>query len=117
VPLGLRRALWSRDRGCMFPVAPASPRQNAYAERLIGSIRRELLDHVVVLDDRHLRRLLKTYLAYYNQWCTHRSLDGDAPESRSVHQAQPARTAELPAVHGLHHYYLPGAACIFGTHR
>jgi transposase InsO family protein len=90
--------------------APASPWQNAYAERLIGSIRRELLDHVVVLNDRHLRRLLKTYLAYYDQWRTHRSLDGDAPDSRPVRQAQPARTSELAAVRGLHHYYLPEAA-------
>jgi len=90
--------------------APASPWQNAYVERLIGSIRRELLDHVVVQNERHLRRLLKTYIAYYNQWRTHRSLDGDAPDSRPDHQAQPARTAELPAVHGLHHYYLPEAA-------
>ncbi|MDH3420958.1 MAG: integrase core domain-containing protein [Gammaproteobacteria bacterium] len=90
--------------------APSSPWQNAYAERLIGSIRREMLDHVVVLNDRHLRRLLKTYVAYYNRWRTHRSLEGDAPDSRPVLPAQPARIAELPAVHGLHHYYLPEAA-------
>ena len=90
--------------------APASPWQNAYVERLIGSIRRELLDHVVVLDERHLRRLLKTYFAYYNRWRTHRSLDGDAPDSRPVLRAQPAAAVESPAVYGLHHYYLPEAA-------
>ena len=90
--------------------APGSPWQNAYAERVIGSIRREMLDQVVVVNERHLRRLLKTYFAYYNLWRTHRSLEGDAPDSRPVRPARPARTAELPAVHGLHHYYLPKAA-------
>jgi len=90
--------------------APASPWQNAYAERLIGSIRRELLDHVVVLNERHLRRLLETYVAYYNRWRTHRSLEGDAPDTRPVRPASPARITEIPAVKGLHHYYLPEAA-------
>lgn len=90
--------------------APASPWQNAYAERLIGTIRRELLDHVVILNERHLRRLLKTYVAYYNRWRTHRSLEGDAPDTRPVRRAAPARTAEISAVRGLHHYYLPEAA-------
>ena len=93
-----------------FESAPASPWQNAYAERLIGTIRRELLDHVVVLNERHLRRLLKSYVAYYNQWRTHRSLEGDAPDTRPVRLASPARIAEFPAVQGLHHYYLPEAA-------
>ena len=90
--------------------APASPWQNAYVERLIGSIRRELLDHVVVLNERHLRRLLKTYGDYYHQWRTHWSLEGDAPDTRPVRPASPARIAEIPAVRGLHHYYLPKAA-------
>jgi transposase InsO family protein len=90
--------------------APASPWQNAYAERLIGSIRQEMLDHVVIMNERHLRRLLKTYMAYYNEWRTHRSLDGDAPEPRMVRSAGPEEIAEIPAVHGLHHYYLPRAA-------
>jgi hypothetical protein len=69
--------------------APASPWQNAYAERLIGTIRRELRDHVIVLNERHLRRLLKTYVAYYNRWRTHRSLEGDAPDTRPVRPASP----------------------------
>jgi transposase InsO family protein len=73
--------------------APASPWQNAHAERLIGTIRRELLDHVVVLNERHLMRLLKTYSAYYNRWRTHRSLEGDAPDTRPVRPAVPARIA------------------------
>ena len=90
--------------------APASPWQNAYAERLIGSIRREILDHVVVLNEGHLRRLLETYSAYYNQWRTHRSLEGDAPDLRPVRRAGTKEIAEFPAVHGLHHYYLPKAA-------
>jgi putative transposase len=89
--------------------APASPWQNAYVERLIGTIRRELLDNVVVLNERHLRRLLKTYLTYYNEWRTHRSLDGDAPNTRPVRLAERARVVEFPAVYGLHHYYLPQA--------
>lgn len=90
--------------------APASPWRNAYAERLIETIRRELLDHVVVLNERHLRRSLKSYLAYYNRWRTHRSLLGDAPDTRPVRPASPARIAEIPAVRGLHRYYLPKAA-------
>lgn len=91
-------------------IAPASPWQNAYAERLIESIRREMIDHVVVLNERHLTRLLKTYVAYYNQWRTHRSLQGDASDTRPIRPASRARTAEVPAVRGLHDYYLPEAA-------
>ena len=90
--------------------APASPWQNPYVERVIGSIRRQLLDHVVVLSERHLKRLLSTYLDYYHPWRTHQSLDGDAPDHRPVRSAKPTQIAEFPAVHGLHHYYLPKAA-------
>lgn len=90
--------------------APGSPWQNAYVERLIGTVRRELLDNMVVLNERHLRRLLKSYLAYYNEWRTHRSLEGDAPDVRVVRSSESARVVEYPAVHGLHHYYLPEAA-------
>jgi hypothetical protein len=64
--------------------APRSPWQNAFAERLIGSIRRECLDHVVVLNERHLRRLLKKYVAYYHGSRTHLALKKDAPEPRAV---------------------------------
>jgi putative transposase len=89
---------------------PGSPWQNAYVERLIGTIRRELLDNVVVLNEQHLRRLLKSFVTYYNEWRTHRSLDGDAPDVRAVRPTEPAKVVEFPAVHGLHHYYLPDAA-------
>ena len=90
--------------------APASPWQNAYVERVIGSLRRELLDHVIILNERHLKRLLSTYLDYYHPWRTHRSLNQDAPDGRRVRSAELGQVAEFPAVQGLHHYYLPRAA-------
>ena len=90
--------------------APGSPWQNAYVERLIGSIRRELLDNVVVLNEKHLRRLLDSYVAYYNEWRTHRSLLGDSPDRRPIRRADASDVTELSAVSGLHHYYLPAAA-------
>src|ERR1700741_3640837 len=74
------RAMGIRDK----PIAPASPWQNGFAERLIGSIRRECLDHIIVLGEAHLRRSLKSYARYYNDVRTHRSLDKDAPVSRAV---------------------------------
>ena len=89
---------------------PASPWQHAYVERLIGSIRRELLDHVVVLNERHLTRLLCCYFDYYHQWRTHRSLDMDAPHGRAVQSVDSCKIIEFPAVQGLPHYYLPQAA-------
>jgi transposase InsO family protein len=63
------------------PIAPGSPWQNGYAERLIGSIRRECTDHVVAFGAEHLRRVLQSYARYYNMWRTHRALDKDAPRS------------------------------------
>jgi transposase InsO family protein len=63
-----------RDR----PIAPRSPWQNAYVERLIGTIRRECLDHIIVFGETHLRRIVGAYAAYYNESRTHRSLDKDA---------------------------------------
>ena len=72
------RAMGVRDK----PTAPASPWQNGFVERLIGSIRRECLDHIIVLDKMHLRRILKSYADYYNSVRTHRSLNKDAPVSR-----------------------------------
>jgi transposase InsO family protein len=74
------RAMGIRDK----PTAPASPWQNGFAERLIGSIRRECVDHFIVLGEAHLRRILQAYAAYYNEIRTHRSLDKDAPVSRPV---------------------------------
>ena len=92
------------------PVAPRSPWQNPYVERVIGSIRRECLDHAVVLSERHLKRLLRGYLAYYHQWRPHRSLEMDSPNGRSVHSPELGEIIEFPTVHGLHHYYLRNAA-------
>jgi len=90
--------------------APASPWQNPYVERVIGSIRRELLDHVVILNEKHLKRLLTAYLDYYHPWRPHRALADDAPDHRLVRPAKPAQVVDFPAVHGLHHYYLPKVA-------
>jgi transposase InsO family protein len=92
------------------PTAPRSPWQNPYAERVIGSIRRECLDHVIVLNERHLKRILSSYFAYYHQWRPHRSLEMDSPDGRSVHSPEQGEIIEFPAVHGLHHYYLRSAA-------
>lgn len=88
--------------------APRSPWQNAFVERLIGSIRRECLDHVVVLNERHLRRLLNRYLTYYHWSRTHLALAKDAPEPRRI-MSQGAILA-IPQVGGLHHRYERRAA-------
>jgi hypothetical protein len=77
------RTMGIRDK----PTAPASPWQNGFAERQIGSIRRECLDHVIVLGEAHLRRILKNYADYYNGVRTHRSLNKDAPVSRPVQRS------------------------------
>ncbi|MFC1680533.1 integrase core domain-containing protein [Pseudomonadota bacterium] len=90
--------------------APASPWQNAYAKRVIGTLRRELLDHVIVLNERHLKRLMSSYLDYYQSGRTHQSLDRDTPDGRHVRAAEPCNVVESPVVHGLHHVYLPKAA-------
>ncbi len=90
--------------------APASPWQSPYVERLIGSLRRELLDHVIIIDAHHLKRLLSSYFAYYHPWRTHQSLHGDAPDGRPIRPAQPGNVIESPDVCGLHHHYLPAAA-------
>jgi hypothetical protein len=74
------RAMGIRDE----PIAPASPWQNGFAERLIESLRRVCLDHIIVLGEEHLRRILKNYAAFYNGVRTHRSLQKDAPVSRPV---------------------------------
>jgi transposase InsO family protein len=94
------RAMGIRDK----PIAPASPWQNGFAERLIGSIRRECLEHVVVLGEAHLRRSLKTYAAYYNGVRTHRSLHKDAPVSRPVQRS--GVISSHTVLGGLHHHYV-----------
>ena len=91
-------------------IAPRSPWQNAYAERVIGSIRRECLDYVVVIGERHLLRILSTYVAYYNGVRTHLSLIKDAPEPRSVQSPSQGTVLELSRVGGLDHEYVRRAA-------
>ena len=90
--------------------AAQSPWQNPFAERLIGSIRRECLDHVVVLGDRHLRRILTAYLAYYHRTRTHLSLDKDAPNGRRIELPSLGPILSIPEVGGLHHRYIRRAA-------
>jgi len=94
------RAMGIRDK----PIAPASPWQNGFAERLIGSIRRECVDHIIVLGEAHLRRILKSYARYYNETRTHLALDKDAPVSRPVQRTGVVRS--LAILGGLHHHYL-----------
>ena len=94
------RAMGIRDR----PTSPRSPWQNGYAERLIGSIRRECVDHVVVLGERHLCHVLQSYLQYYNETRTHLSLDKDAPIPRAVEAV--GRILSRPVLGGLHHQYV-----------
>ncbi len=84
---------------------PRSPWQNGLIERLMGSIRRELLDHVVVLDERHLERLLTAYFAYHGRTRTHLALDKDAPDGREVMGPELGEVIALPEVGGLHHRY------------
>jgi putative transposase len=91
-------------------IAPRSPWQNPYVERLIGSIRRECLDHVIVLHERHLRRLLTGYFHYYHRWRTHRALDMDCPVPRPVQRPEVGLIHEVPEVGGLHHHYERRAA-------
>jgi putative transposase len=90
--------------------APHSPWQNPFAERLIGSIRRECLDHVLVLGESHLRRILARYFSYYHRARTHLSLDKDAPDIRPVELPEAGGIMELPEVGGLHHRYVRQAA-------
>ena len=94
------RAMGIRDK----PIAPASPWQNGFAERLIGSIRRECVDHIVVLGEAHLRRILESYACYYNDIRTHRSLDKDAPAFRPIQRI--GNIASHAILGGLHHHYV-----------
>src|SRR5450759_2802034 len=86
------------------PTAPASPWQNGFAERLIGSIRRECLDHIIVLGKKHLRRILKNYADYYNGVRTHRSFNKDAPVSRQVQRSGVINSRAI--LGGLHRQYV-----------
>jgi transposase InsO family protein len=86
-------------------IAPRSPWQNPYVERLIGSIRRELLSHVIVLNEAHLRRLLQSYVDYYHRFRTHLALAMDCPEPRPVHPPACGKVIAVPEVGGLHYHY------------
>jgi transposase InsO family protein len=94
------RAMGIRDK----PTAPASPWQNGFAERLIGSIRRECVDHFIVLGEAHLRHILRTYARYYNHIRTHWSLDKDTPVYRPVQRIGSINSHAI--LGGLHHHYV-----------
>ena len=93
------RAMGIRDK----PIAPASPWQNGCVERLIGSIKRECADHIIVLGEAHLRRILKSYACYYNATRTHLALEKDAPVSRPIQRT--CVIGSLAILAGLHHHY------------
>jgi len=113
-----------RDRDCRFGklliknvfdfgineilTAYRSPWQNGYVERVIGSIRREFLDHIIILNENHLRNLLKEYFHYYNYQRTHLGLDKDSPESRLVQVI--GKIERIPVANGLHSYYFRNAS-------
>jgi transposase InsO family protein len=92
------RAMGIRDR----PTAPASPWQNGFAERLIGSIRRECVDHIIVLGEMHLRRVLKSYADYYNSVRTHRSLIQGRAGHSPINESE--ASYHTPS-RGFHHHY------------
>jgi transposase InsO family protein len=94
------RAMGIRDK----PIAPASPWQNGFAERLIGSARRDCVDHLIVISEAHLRRILRAYACYYNDIRTHWSLAKDAPVSRPIQQTGSIRAQAI--LGGLHHHYV-----------
>ncbi len=90
--------------------APQSPWQNPYAERVIGSIRRECLDHMVILGELHLKRILTSYAEYYHSVRTHLSLEKDTPHGRLIQSPEQGKIVELKRVGGLHHEYVRMAA-------
>jgi transposase InsO family protein len=97
---GKDRAMGIRDR----PISPGSPWQNAYVERLIGTVRRECLDRILVFGEAHLRQILSTYAAYYNEVRTHLALDKDAPLGRAVQRS--GAIVAIPILSGLYHHYV-----------
>ena len=85
--------------------APRSPWQNPYVERIIGSIRRECLNHVIIFNERHLRKVLKSYARYYHEARTHLSLDKQSPVPRPIESPEQGNVVAIPHVGGLHHEY------------
>ena len=114
-----RYLLWDRDSiyGRVFrdrvqhldieevKIAPQSPWKNPYCERVIGTIRRDALDHVIVLNDRHLMRLLGDYVSYYHRFRTHLSLEMDCPFPRAIQPPEMGPVRSVPEMGGLHHHY------------
>ncbi len=92
------------------PSAPASPWQNPYCERVIGTLRKELLDNVIVLNEAHSRRLLREYIEYYNSSRTHLALAKDAPDERAVEFPSAGPVRAVKVLGGLHHRYFRRAA-------
>jgi transposase InsO family protein len=90
--------------------APRSPWQRAYVERVIGTIRRECLDHIIVFNERSLYRHLRDFLNYYHRARTHLGLQKDAPEYRPIQSAEAGRIISIPELGGLHHRYERRAA-------
>jgi putative transposase len=90
--------------------APRSPWQNPFCERLIGSVRRDCLNHIIILGESHLRKILARYFDYYHKYRTHLSLEKDAPERRPIQDAKLGEVIEFPEVGGLHHHYERRAA-------
>ena len=104
-----------RDRICMMGIkeivtAARSLWQNAYVERIIGSVRRECLDHVIIFDEHHLRSVLSSYFHYYHKTRTHLALAKDCPESRPIHPPSAGKIIPFAEVGGLHHRYERRAA-------
>ena len=91
-------------------IAPRAPWQNPYVERLIGTLRRECLDHVIIWNERSLRRTLRRFLAYYHEWRTHLSLDKDGPIPRAAQPPACGTVIQVPHVGGLQHHYERSAA-------
>ena len=91
-------------------ITPRSPWQSPYVERLIGSVRRECLDHIIVLNRAHLHRILQSYFTYYHSWRTHLGLNKDAPENRRVQSQEEGNIITFPELSGLHHHYERRAA-------
>jgi putative transposase len=85
--------------------APRSPWQNAYVERVVGSVRRECLDHIVIFNERHLRRVSTSYVDYYHRTRTHLSLDKDCPKQQPIQVPKVGKIITIPQVGGMHHRY------------
>jgi len=90
-------------------ISPRSPWQTPYVERAIGSIQRECLDHVIILGERHLRRVLSEYVLYYNESRAHQSLEGNSPVPREVEPPSRGKVISFPSLGGLHHRYARAA--------